>query len=62
MKKKVLFLTLLFVLISIVGVSQELVSTIKGTIVDKISQSPLIGATVILVNSKPINGAVTDVN
>ena len=34
--------------------------TIKGTILDKLSQQPLIGAKVIIVGSEPLVGAVTD--
>jgi len=57
-----LILLITFLSVTFTGGSQELISTIKGTVTDKISQSPLIGATVILVNSDPINGTVTDIN
>ncbi|MCK4822533.1 carboxypeptidase-like regulatory domain-containing protein, partial [bacterium] len=34
--------------------------TIRGTVVDKYTQMPLIGATVILLESEPLNGTATD--
>ncbi len=42
--------------------SQTLTQTIRGTVADKISQSTLPGASVIIVNSDPIIGASTDEN
>ena len=36
--------------------------TIRGTVVDKISQSPLPGAIVVVVNSEPMNGTSSDGN
>lgn len=42
--------------------SQELTSVIKGKVVDKESQAPLIGVNLLLVGSDPIIGGVTDVN
>lgn len=38
----------------------ELTQTIRGTILDKDSQQPIFGATVIVVGSNPIKGATTD--
>jgi hypothetical protein len=38
------------------------VQNVKGIIVDKSSQTPLNGANVIIVNSDPLNGTVTDLN
>lgn len=40
--------------------SQNTVQTLRGTIVDKISQSPLPGAVVILLNSNPLNASSAD--
>lgn len=34
--------------------------TIRGTVIDKYTQMPLIGATVILLESEPLNGTATD--
>ena len=42
--------------------SQELYQTIRGEVLDKSSELPLIGATILLANSNPINGSVTDLN
>ena len=38
------------------------VQNVKGIVVDKSSQNPLLGANVILLNSNPLNGTVTDLN
>jgi len=35
--------------------------TIRGTVIDKSSQSPLIGASIILMNSDPLIGTITDI-
>src|SRR4051812_18845353 len=42
--------------------AQEPTQTIRGTVVDKVTQVPLIGANVIDLNSNPFNGATTDAN
>ncbi len=42
--------------------AQSITQIIRGTAVDKVSQSPLPGATVILLNSNPINGTATDMD
>jgi hypothetical protein len=55
---------LILILFAVSGHSyaQTLTQTIRGTVVDKQSQSPLIGASVILLNTTPTQGAVTDEN
>ena len=40
--------------------AQNISQTVRGTVLDKISQSPLPGAVVMLVNSQPIIAATTD--
>ncbi len=40
----------------------EFVQTVSGIVVDKSSQVPLTGANVILLNSEPLNGTVTDLD
>lgn len=40
--------------------AQSLTQTIRGTVMDKISKSPLPGATIILINSEPMTGTTTD--
>lgn len=42
--------------------AQQLTQTIRGTVVDKISQSPMPGAVVVLLGSTPLKGTATDVN
>ncbi len=60
MKSFVAFL--LFVVWSGTLVSQQLSQTIRGKITDKFTQQPIIGANVILQNSNPIVGTVTDID
>ncbi len=61
MKTKVT-LFLLLTLITSFGYSQELTQTIRGSIIDQDSKTPLIGVTVILANSNPVIGTSTDAN
>lgn len=49
-----------FILLSNIIYSQEITQTIKGKIVDTDSEMSLPGATVIIVDSKPIIGTITD--
>jgi len=61
---KTLNIYLLFVSL-VIGVSahgQELTQTIKGTVTDVDTQTPLPGAYVIIVGSDPIIGAVSDMD
>ncbi|MEK6780969.1 MAG: TonB-dependent receptor [Bacteroidota bacterium] len=53
-----------FVLISTTAelFSQPLTQTIRGSVIDKISKTPLPGATVIIINSDPLVGSTTDPN
>ncbi|MEP5610714.1 MAG: TonB-dependent receptor [Cyclobacteriaceae bacterium] len=56
------FLSIVFLLITLIGRSQGITQNVKGLILDQDSKSPLIGATVVVVGSDPILGAVTDVD
>ena len=59
------FSVLLFLIISILGNAQEqtiITQTIRGTVVDKVTQSTLPGATIILIGSEPVIGTTTDIN
>lgn len=38
------------------------VQTLRGTIVDDVTQSPLIGANIVIQNFEPLTGTVTDEN
>jgi CarboxypepD_reg-like domain len=52
---------LLILLISNVTVdAQVLTQTVRGTVLDKVSKSPLPGASVIVINSSPLIGSTTD--
>lgn len=42
--------------------SQNWTQTIKGTVLDKITRNPLIGANVIILNSDPLIGTTTDID
>src|SRR5262245_33412573 len=42
--------------------AQTLTQTIRGTVVDKITQVPLPGANVVVLSVQPLMGAATDVN
>ncbi|HHB78358.1 MAG TPA: carboxypeptidase-like regulatory domain-containing protein, partial [Saprospiraceae bacterium] len=54
------FFLLFFLCIS--AFAQAQYQTIKGVIIDKQSEYPLIGASVVVVNSDPLLGAVTDLD
>lgn len=43
-------------------IAQPLTQVVRGTVTDKISQTPLPGVVVILVGSEPLKGATTDEN
>jgi hypothetical protein len=52
----------LVLIISFSTKGQNLSQTIRGTVVDNVSQMPLPGANVTVINSNPLLGAVTDGN
>ncbi|SHJ53385.1 TonB-dependent receptor [Aquimarina spongiae] len=51
-------------LISILTMTSSIAQTgvIKGLVIDKQSESPLVGATVELLNSEQVNGVITDID
>ncbi|MBL0315395.1 MAG: carboxypeptidase-like regulatory domain-containing protein [Flavobacteriales bacterium] len=59
---KKLFSILLFALTILQSSAQDQtsVTTVRGTVVDKQSQYPLPGATIILLNSDPAKAAATN--
>lgn len=61
-KKRTIFFLYLLLLLPIFSYSQEITQTIKGRVFDSETQIGLPGATVIIVDSKPIIGASTEVN
>lgn len=58
---KILFSLLLACVFSS-AFSQQPTQTVRGTVLDKVSQSPVIGAVVMVLNTEPAKGATTDVN
>lgn len=48
------------IMMTIAGSAQQIQQTVRGTIIDQDSQIPLIGATVVVVESSPLIGATTD--
>ena len=57
-----LIFSLLFVSLLSVSVSgQQLTQTLKGRIVDQVSKSAVIGATVVVQGSDPLKGTTTDI-
>jgi hypothetical protein len=59
MGKRIIFLMLLS-LRSLTAESQPITQTIKGTVTDRESHTPLVGANVLQMNSSPRNGTVTN--
>jgi hypothetical protein len=60
MKKIVLMLILL--VLSIQVDSQELIQTVRGTVIDEDSKYPLVGVQVIIIGSEPLVGCISDAN
>jgi len=56
------FLFTSVILININLFAQEITQTIRGTVVDKQTQIPLPGASVVLLNSNPLQGTTTDLD
>lgn len=60
---KGILLSCLIAAITATGIkAQAILQTVRGTVVDKISQTPIPGAIVVLVNSDPFLAATTDAN
>lgn len=53
-------LSFALLLLSFSSYGQSLTQTIRGTVLDKISQTTLPGASIVLVNSTPLIGTTTD--
>lgn len=60
MKNSKGIITILGILVSLASIAQD--QTVKGVILDAQAEYPLIGATIQLVGSDPIKGAIADVN
>jgi len=59
---KSLSLTIIIILIALISIGQDFTQTVRGTVIDKQSQFPLLGAAIILVGSDPLIGVTTDVD
>jgi hypothetical protein len=60
---KAIFLFLLSVVVSATTFAQSAqTQVVRGTIIDKANEQPLIGANIVLVSSNPLLGATTDEN
>lgn len=59
-RSKAILITILGIFTSIVSLAQN--QTVKGMIIDAQAEYALIGATIQLVGSEPVKGAVADVN
>ncbi len=59
MKKLIVVLFALFIVNTIFA--QNYTQTVKGKIIDVDNHMPLIGVTVILMNSDPLVGTITDI-
>ena len=62
MKNRIIFVLILILYIPVTILAQEITQTIKGTVVDNETGTPLIGATVIIMESKPLLGSTTDID
>ena len=61
MKNKLL-LTILLTFLHYFSFGQVLTQTVRGTVVDMISQAPLPGATVVVLGVEPIIGTAADID
>ncbi|WP_158856762.1 TonB-dependent receptor [Lunatibacter salilacus] len=61
MKFKV-FTTFILVMYSTMAITQQLSQTVRGTIMDSDSKSPIAGATIMVVGTNPVIGTVSDLN
>ena len=59
-KKKILLITIFFILSLGNAVNAQFSNTIRGKVVDSESKYPLIGVNVIVLNTDPLIGAVSD--
>lgn len=60
--KLIIYTTAVFILFSTTTKGQALTQTIRGTVLDNVTQTPLPGASVILLNVEPFTGTTTDID
>ncbi len=56
-----LFIFLPYLLVAQDSKEKVVYQTIRGTVIDDVSKSPLVGASIVIVGSNPIKGAISDV-
>lgn len=59
---KLSVITILLIFSAFIVHGQNITQTVRGKVIDQESKMPLIGASVILVNSAPLKGTSTDLN
>jgi hypothetical protein len=62
MKTTTRIFILILILLSKTGFSQTVTQSVRGSVFDNASQTPLIGATVVITETKPLLGASTDLD
>jgi hypothetical protein len=62
MKPRIIALLAAFASLLTTASAQQITQTIRGTIVDQDSQTPLIGASIVVAGAEPMIGTVTDVD
>ena len=55
-----LFLSALFISFSLITLSQRITGTIKGSVIDELSEDPIVGAKIVVLESDPVQGAISD--
>jgi hypothetical protein len=58
--KKIIITLITIISISGLAFAQDITQTIKGRVFDKITQEPIIGATIVLINSNPLTGTISN--
>lgn len=59
---RLIYIALAILILNTLAQAQEFVQSISGAVLDKDSKETLVGATVILEGSNPLNGTTTDIN
>ncbi len=60
--KKLISTIVLIAVFATIAFTQNLTQTVRGTIIDTDSKLSIVGATVVILNSNPIIGTITDIN
>ena len=58
--KKLIVLLQSIICFSCISYAQTITQTVKGKVFDKMTLEPIIGSSVVLLNSKPLNGTITN--